>query len=135
MGVPPGFTFSLVLISARKMVDNPFMEAFLLVVLADMFLGFFKSFFPKAKKKVDSTTGLQGAIKHLAIMILILFSYPLIDAVGFTSIANTVLVFYIGQYGVSIMENLEVMGVPFPDFIKERFKKMAVTDKKEKKGD
>ena len=33
------------------------------------------------------------------------------------------------------MENLEVMGVPFPDFIKERFKKMAVTDKKEKKGD
>lgn len=135
MGVPPGFTFSLVLISARKMVDNPFMEAFLLAVLADMFLGFFKSFFPKAKKKVDSTTGLQGAIKHLAIMILILFSYPLIDAVGFTSIANTVLVFYIGQYGVSIMENLEVMGVPFPDFIKERFKKMAVTDKKEKKGD
>lgn len=135
MGVPPGFTFSLVLISARKMVDNPFMEAFLLAVLADMFLGFFKAFFPKAKKKVDSTTGLQGAIKHLAIMILILFSYPLIDAVGFTSIANTVLVFYIGQYGVSIMENLEVMGVPFPDFIKERFKKMAVTDKKEKKGD
>jgi toxin secretion/phage lysis holin len=135
MGVPPGFTFNFVLISARKMVDNPFMEAFLLVVLADMFLGFFKSFFPKAKKKVDSTTGLQGAIKHLAIMILILFSYPLIDAVGFTSIANTVLVFYIGQYGVSIMENLEVMGVPFPDFIKERFKKMAVTDKKEKKGD
>ena len=135
MGVPPGFTFSLVLISARKMVDNPFMEAFLLVVLADMFLGFFKAFFPKAKKKVDSTTGLQGAIKHLAIMILILFSYPLIDAVGFTSIANTVLVFYIGQYGISIMENLEVMGVPFPYFIKERFKKMAVQDKKEKKGD
>lgn len=135
MGVPPGFTFSLVLISARKMVDNPFMTAFLLVVLADMFLGFFKSFFPKAKKKVDSTTGLQGAIKHLAIMILILFSYPLIDAVGFTSIANTVLVFYIGQYGVSIMENLEVMGIPFPSFVKERFKKMAVQDKKEKKGD
>jgi hypothetical protein len=44
MGVPPGFTFSLVLISARKMVDNPFMEAFLLVVLADMFLGFLKPF-------------------------------------------------------------------------------------------
>ncbi len=135
MGVPPGFTFSLVLISARKMVDNPFMEAFLLVVLADMFLGFFKSFFPKAKKKVDSTTGLQGAIKHLAIMVLILFTYPLIDAVGFTSIANTVLVFYIGQYGVSIMENLEVMGIPFPDFVKSRFKKMAIDKGKEKNGD
>lgn len=135
MGVPPGFTFSLVLISARKMVDNPFMEAFLLVVLADMFLGFFKAFFPNAKKKVDSTTGLQGAIKHLAIMILILFSYPLIDAVGFTSIANAVLVFYIGQYGVSIMENLAVMGIPFPDFIKGKFKKMAIDDEKEKKGD
>lgn len=117
------------------MVDNPFMEAFLLAVLADMFLGFFKAFFPKAKKKVDSTTGLQGAIKHLAIMILILFTYPLIDALGFTSIANAALVFYIGQYGVSIMENLEVMGVPFPSFVKERFKKMAVQDKKEKKGD
>jgi toxin secretion/phage lysis holin len=135
MGVPPGFTFSLVLISARKMVDNPFMEAFLLAVLADMFLGFFKAFFPKAKKKVDSTTGLQGAIKHLAIMVLILFTYPLIDAVGFTSIANAVLVFYIGQYGVSIMENLEVMGIPFPDFIKNRFKKMAVDNGKEKEKD
>jgi len=135
MGVPPGFTFSLVLISARKMVDNPFMEAFLLAVLADMFLGFFKAFFPKAKKKVDSTTGLQGAIKHLAIMILILFIYPFIDAVGYGTIANTVLVFYVGQYGISIMENLEVMGIPFPNFIKERFEKMAVDKGKEKKGD
>ena len=78
---------------------------------------------------------MQGAIKHLAIMVLILFTYPLIDAVGFTSIANTVLVFYIGQYGVSIMENLEVMGIPFPDFIKSRFKKMAVDKDKEKKDD
>lgn len=134
MEVPPGFTFDLVLISARKMVDNPFMEAFLLAVLADMFLGFFKSFFPKAKKKVDSTTGLQGAIKHLVIMILILFAYPFIDALGFTSIANAALVFYIGQYGVSIMENLAVMGIPFPDFIKSRFKKMAIDDEKEKEG-
>lgn len=135
MAVPPGFTFNLVLISARKMVDNPFMEAFLLAVLADMFLGFFKAFFPKAKKKVDSTTGLQGAIKHLAIMILILFTYPLIDALGFTSIANAALVFYIGQYGVSIMENLEVMGIPFPDFVKSRFKKMAIDNGKEKEKD
>jgi Phage-related holin (Lysis protein) len=67
-------------------------------------------------------------------MILIMFSYPLIDAVGFTSIANMVLVFYIGQYGVSIMENLEVMGIPFPDFVKSRFKKMAIDKGKEKNG-
>lgn len=33
------------------------------------------------------------------------------------------------------MENQEVRGIPFPDFIKEWFKKIVITDKKEKKGD
>ncbi|WP_191978899.1 phage holin family protein [Levilactobacillus brevis] len=33
--------------------------------------------------------------------------------------------FYIAEYAISILENLEVMGFPIPDFLRIRFKKMA----------
>ncbi|WP_137597483.1 phage holin family protein [Paucilactobacillus kaifaensis] len=131
--LPGTFTFDLVLFASRKMVDNPLIEAFLWVVIFDMATGLLKSFFPKAKKKADSTTGIQGAIKHILIMVLILTIYPMLDVLEFDTIANTAVVFYISTYAVSILENLDVMGVPFPMFVKERFEKMAKDNNKEDK--
>lgn len=131
MIAPPTFGWELVLRAARSMVDNPYIEIFLWAVMFDLLTGITKSFSPKAKKKADSTKGLYGLAKHLLIMMLVLTIYPILDVMGFDSISNAVVFFYIAEYAISILENLEVMGFPIPDFLKARFEKMVDDSGKE----
>ncbi|WP_080680673.1 phage holin family protein [Levilactobacillus brevis] len=84
-----------------------------------------KSLFTRAKHKADSSIGLYGLAKHLLIMLLVITIYPVLDVLGFDTISNSVVLFYIAEYAISILENLEVMGFPIPDFLRIRFKKMA----------
>ncbi len=58
-------------------------------------------------------------------MLLVITIYPVLDVLGFDTISNSVVLFYIAEYAISILENLEVMGFPIPDFLRIRFKKMA----------
>ncbi len=46
---PTPFGWSLVIGAASRMVDNPFIEAFLWAVMADLLTGIVKSFSPRAK--------------------------------------------------------------------------------------
>lgn len=122
---PIPFGWELVLGAASKMVDNPFIEAFLWVVMADLLTGIVKSFSPRAKTKADSTIGFYGLAKHVLIIALVLTIYPVLDVLEFDAISNSVVLFYIAEYAISILENLEVMGFPIPNFLRLRFKKMA----------
>lgn len=122
---PTPFGWQLVLGAASRMVNNPFIEVFLWAVMADLLTGIVKSFSHKAKNKADSSVGISGLAKHLLIMLLVITIYPILDVLGFDSISNAVVLFYIAEYAISILENLEVMGFPIPDFLKIRFKKMA----------
>lgn len=122
---PTPFGWSLVIGAASRMVNNPFIEVFLWAVMFDLLTGIVKSFSHRAKTKADSSVGLYGLAKHLLIMLLVITIYPILDVLGFDSISNAVVLFYIAEYAISILENLEVMGFPIPDFLKIRFKKMA----------
>lgn len=124
INVPPGYSFQMVINSAFSMVDNPYIEIFLWAVIADMATGMLKATKKNAKRHINSTKGLNGTVKHSVIILLVLTLYPLADALGFTGIANVVLLFYLSQYSVSLMENLNAMGIPFPEFITSRFEKM-----------
>jgi len=133
MTPPEPFGWMLVLKAAISMVDNQYIEIFLWVVMADLLTGIVKSFSHNAKHKADSSRGLYGLAKHILIMGLVLTIYPILDVLQFDSISNTVVLFYIAEYGISIIENLQVMGFPIPSFIKSRFEKMAEDANKEKK--
>ncbi|VDG18438.1 Xin Secretion/Phage Lysis Holin [Lactobacillus brevis KB290] [Lactiplantibacillus mudanjiangensis] len=125
------FGWSLVLTAAHAMVNNMYIEVFLWAVMADLMTGIVKSFTGHAKVKADSSTGLRGLAKHLLIMLLVLTIYPILDVLQFDAISNAVVLFYIAEYAISILENLEVMGFPIPSFLKSRFEKMAETADKE----
>lgn len=130
-GIP--FGWALVLSSAHAMVNNMYIEVFLWAVMADLLTGIVKSFTGHAKVKADSSTGLKGLAKHLLIMLLVLTIYPILDVLQFDAISNAVVLFYIAEYAISILENLEIMGFPIPDFLKSRFEKMAENANKEEK--
>lgn len=123
--MPPNYNFTMFLLSARRMVDNPYIEAFLIAVVIDLFTGFAKSFSKDATHKADSSIGIFGAVKHLVIVVLILSIYPLIDALGFGSFGTIIVLFYIFQYALSILENLGIMGIPVPTFIKDKLQKLS----------
>lgn len=132
--MPPAIPFgwSLVLNAASTMVDNRYIEVFLWAVMADLMTGIVKSFTIRAKIKADSSRGLRGLAKHLLIMILVLTIYPILDVLEFDAISNAVVLFYIAEYAISILENLEVMGFPIPNFLRPRFEKMAEDAGKER---
>jgi toxin secretion/phage lysis holin len=107
-----------------SIVDDRLMVAFVWSVILDIGTGMAKGVINQQTGKLNSTKGLLGLIKHAVVIFLILTIYPFMNAVGFKSPADALLIFYIATYAISVVENLGQMGVPFPEFIKKYFVKL-----------
>lgn len=75
---------------------------------------------------LSSKVGFIGIAKKGFIMLIVLVATQLDKAIGNTSmIFQTATVFYyIANEGLSILENAELIGIPFPIFIKEKLETM-----------
>lgn len=75
---------------------------------------------------LSSKIGFVGIAKKGFIMLIVLVATQLDKAIGNTSMVfQTATVFYyIANEGLSILENAQLMGVPFPAFIRERLESM-----------
>lgn len=92
------------------------------------------------EKKVQSSIGLKGILKKIGFMILVTLAFFLdylitnfaldlgivLPINGAFGLGTTI--WLIGNEGISIIENLGVIGVPIPDFLRRAFSKL-------KKGD
>lgn len=91
-----------------------------LFMIIDYFTGVVKHFSPKYKgKKLSSKVGLWGAIKKFLYLLVITLGFTLDKLFGTDIIRNAICYFFIANEGISILENLGEMGVPFPDFLKK----------------
>ena len=111
-------------IAACKLGENPWFTTFLVVIIVDLATGFLKGFFKGSDEKVNSTTGRQGLIKHTVIAGIAVIFYPLVDCWGLATFANGFLMFFIGQYGISIVENLGIMAMPLPNWLTGNLEKL-----------
>ena len=75
---------------------------------------------------LSSKIGFVGLAKKGFIMLIVLVATQLDKAIGNTSMVfQTATVFYyIANEGLSILENADLMGVPFPAFIRKRLESM-----------
>lgn len=75
---------------------------------------------------LSSKIGFIGIAKKGFIMLIVLVATQLDRAIGNTAMVfQTATVFYyIANEGLSILENAEAIGVPFPSFIKQRLESM-----------
>ena len=75
---------------------------------------------------LSSRVGFNGIARKGFIMLIVLAATQLDRAIGNTSMVfQTATVFYyIANEGLSILENADLMGVPFPAFIRERLESM-----------
>lgn len=106
----------------QGMEDNRLIWLFVRVIIIDIITGFAKSV---VTHHTTSRKGTTGLIKHGVLLLIMLTLYPMLDANGMNSAADTFVSFYCLFYGVSIIENLGQMGVPFPSWVKKYIYKLS----------
>lgn len=84
---------------------------------------------------LSSKVGFIGLAKKGFIMLIVLVATMLDKAIGNTSLVfqSATVFYYIANEGLSILENADLMGVPFPAIIKERMESMR--ERREKPPD
>ena len=108
--------------------NNQYLRLLVVVIVLDILAGTVRAIIQKA---LNSSIGTTGLLKHMLILIsisvLAIFA-PLFDLV---LVSNAFIGFYIFQYGLSIVENWEAIGLPVPNWVKERMnnKKMELNEK------
>lgn len=76
--------------------------------------------------KLDSKTGWNGLLKK-AVMLVVVFMAAQLDRVmpeGTRVFRDAMAMFYIANEGLSITENLAIIGVPFPSFVKKALEQL-----------
>ncbi|WP_186808472.1 phage holin family protein [Furfurilactobacillus siliginis] len=104
-------THMLIWNELQKMEQMYMLHLFLAVMVADVGLGTVKGLLTK---KMDSTAGTRGLVKHLTMLVTTLFGFFFADIAGMGNYASIFIVFGIIQYGNSCVENWCQMGLPFP---------------------
>lgn len=104
-----------------QMTSTVEIHIFSILIFLDIVSGLVKGF---VNKKANSTKGLLGIVKHFLIVLLVYTFYPYLVLLGAKAIATAFVLFFIGAYGISVVENYGQLGLPMPSFLKNYFEKL-----------
>ena len=113
-----GFNHIIELCSQALKGDSA-LYIFLAVVGFDILTGYFKS---KLWGVTDSSVGKKGLTKHMIVVSGVCVFYLFTSALGLQVAGLGAITFYTLNYAISILENLGVMGIPYPKFLEVRVK-------------
>lgn len=66
---------------------------------------------------LDSKAGFKGICKKCVILLLVWLGALLDGAIGAEYVRMAVVLFFVGNEGLSLLENVGLMGVPYPAFL------------------
>ena len=113
-------------------------DGFLMVLLTFMVIDQFSGLAAGwAEHKISSEAGFKGILKKCLILAFVGMAH-LMDKYLFAHTAlgeaetarNVICLFYVGNEGISIIENADRLGIPIPDFIRDRFLNLNKLHKK-----
>ena len=104
-----------------EIFNDAYIHAFAGVIVLDILTGMIKAW---VNKTLNSTIGRRGLVEHLAVLVLGVTVYPYLNFIGFEEVATAFIFFFIATYGLSLIENLSEIGVPFPKGLKKRLEKI-----------
>ncbi len=67
---------------------------------------------------LDSKASFQGLVKKGMVLLLVWLGVLLDEAVGTAYVRMAVVLFFVGNEGLSLLENLGLMGLPLPAFLR-----------------
>lgn len=85
---------------------------------------------------VDSRASFKGLCRKIGILLAVLIAVQLDIVLQTGGVARLgVILFFIGNEGISVVENLGLMGIPIPEFIKKRFEQLKEENESSSGGD
>jgi toxin secretion/phage lysis holin len=97
------------------------MIVLLMFMALDYATGLMKAFI---KKELSSEVGYAGIMKKVGTLIAVIVAHQMdkVDPTNSQMFRNVVVTFFIANEGVSLVENLAIMGVPVPSIMKRALK-------------
>ena len=108
-----------IILQFNTVIENKFLYVLLFFIVFDIITGTLKAF---STNTVNSKINKQGITTHISIFIFCLFFIWVFCLFGVDEYSDVLLMFYIGSYGLSIIENMSLMGIPLPQWLIEKFK-------------
>lgn len=102
----------------EQSIKNPLLLTLFVSIAFDIISGTLKAF---VKGKVNSAISKDGVSKHIGIILLVMLVIIIFKPLEMENLVNAVILFYIASYILSILENLSLLGVPLPEWLKNRF--------------
>ena len=103
------------------LTKDVYIHAFTLMIVLDVLTGVAKAF---VTRTLNSTINRKGLIQHITVWVMCITVYPYVLYLGFNEAGTAFLLFFTLSYCLSLIENLSVLGVPFPTGIKKRLEKL-----------
>ena len=97
------------------------LRVLLFFIVLDYITGLMKAF---KNKDLSSSVGWNGLMKKIGTLIAVIVAHQMdkIDPTGSQLFRNAVVTFFIANEGVSLVENLAIIGVPVPSILKRALK-------------
>ncbi len=109
--------------------------ALAIIMGVDFLTGVAASLDKNSTEKTSSKRAFAGLVKKGAMISLVIVANQLDVIAGSDSgfMRNAMIFFLIGTEGISLLENMNRLGVPFPDFLTKRFEQMTDIKGKDEK--
>lgn len=103
---------------------DAFLKALVMFMAVDYITGMSVALvFHKSQKTknggASSEVGYKGIVKKICIFLLVALAVRVDKISGAHYVRNATIFFFLGNEGLSVIENLALMGVPYPEFLKK----------------
>lgn len=113
--------FQLLSTHLQSLAKSPYIQILFWLILFDIISGYIKAF---KLKRFDSKTSTNGLLRHAFVCAVVLVISMYARALGHREIGVTACLFFIFSYAVSLAENWEALGLPFPETLKPYLRTM-----------
>lgn len=103
---------------------NEALEALLVLMVIDYMTGLLAAYICP-DMKLNSTRGLKGICKKIMILLLVVLAHELEKAAGVPAVQSVVTWFFIGNEGLSVIENAAKAGVPIPKRLRDTLEQLT----------
>lgn len=103
---------------------NEALEALLVLMVIDYMTGLLAAYICP-DMKLNSIRGLKGICKKIMILLLVVLAHELEKAAGVPAVQSVVTWFFIGNEGLSIIENAAKAGVPVPKRLRDTLEQLT----------
>ena len=110
-----------VIFQLKDLSHSVLYQILIVIIFFDILTGIGKAII---RKKLNSDIGIKGLIKHIIVILLQTTVGLYCRVLGVTFFSYALSTFFLGFYGISLLENANAIGVPLPENLKEAFEQM-----------